>query len=443
MQFHRSNRLLPILGIVMLVIFVLIMQRACSEHADDPVLLEAIPSVTAPDADTPEDTITTLTANVVAMTRELEHLQQDNTELKDDNRELLRQRQALEEQMSTRIAAEIARLQEQSADEDGEVVAALNRRIDAIADSLSQAPAAMDGSDLPIGLGFDTPITESDIVWIEPLDAGASSGATLPDLTPGIGAKRRVPVNDPVSPKFTVPRNATLIGATAMTAMLGRVPIRGEVRDPMPFKVLTGVDNLAANGYTIPGVAGMVWTGTAIGDWTLSCVSGELHSVTFVFADGSIKTISSDESSGQGGNTRRALGWVSDARGVPCVSGARKSNAAQYLGQRIGAKTVEAAAEAAAAAQTNTVIRDSGAVSTAVDGKLSSYLVGRSVADGSAEIAKWLAERQAQSFDAVFVPAGADLVIHVDRELAIDLDPHARKLHYATHPDAPPVKSLD
>ena len=33
------------------------------------------------------------------------------------------------------------------------------------------------------------------------------------------------------------------------------------------------------------------------------------------------------------------------------------------------------------------------------------------VAYGSAEIAQWLAERQAQSFDAVFVPAGAELVI--------------------------------
>jgi hypothetical protein len=48
----------------------------------------------------------------------------------------------------------------------------------------------------------------------------------------------------------TVPRNATLIGATAMTALVGRVPVQGQVRDPMPFKVITGADNLAANGLT-------------------------------------------------------------------------------------------------------------------------------------------------------------------------------------------------
>ena len=32
----------------------------------------------------------------------------------------------------------------------------------------------------------------------------------------------------------------------------------------------------------------MVWSGTAVGDWTLSCVTGRLESVTFVFDDGTI-----------------------------------------------------------------------------------------------------------------------------------------------------------
>jgi hypothetical protein len=443
MQIHKSNRLLPVLGITMLAIFVLVMQRACSDTDHEAVLLDAVPSVPAPDADTPKDTITTLTANVAAMTRELKRLEKDNAELKSDNQELLRQRSALEDEMSTRITAEITRLKKQSADNNAQAVAALDRRIDAMTETLSHVSPPADNGELPIGFGFDTPAPADEMVWIEPLDAGAGNGSALPDLKPAIGANRHESLEDPVQPRFTVPRNATLLGATAMTAMLGRVPIRGEVRDPMPFKVLTGTDNLATNGYSVPGVAGMVWTGTAIGDWTLSCVSGELHSVTFVFADGTIQTISSDESRGQDGNSRRALGWVSDARGVPCVSGSRKSNAAHYLSQRIAAKTVEAAADAAAAAQTSTVVRDTGTVSTAVDGELGSFLLGRSVADGSSEIARWLAERQAQSFDAVFVPAGADLVIHVDRELAIDLDPHARKLHYAADTHLSPDEPLD
>ena len=233
------------------------------------------------------------------------------------------------------------------------------------------------------------------------------------------------------------------MGATAMTALLGRVPVRGEVRDPMPFKVITGADNLAANGLMVPGVSGMIWSGTAIGDWTLACVTGRLESVTFVFDDGSIRTISSDDRENQTGDANRPLGWISDARGIPCVSGQRKSNAAAFLTQRIGVKAIEAAAEAAAASQTTTVIRDSGAITGNVNGSTGSFVLGKTLSQGSSEIADWLLQRQAQSFDAVFVPAGAELAIHVDRELAIDLEPNARRLRYATATTNPRAPRLD
>ena len=428
MQFHRSNRLLPVLGIAMLTITVLIVQRACTKDEPDPVLLDAVPQASSPDADTPHDTITTLTANVAAMTRELERLESDNVALKRDNRDLKKQREAMEQSLSTRIAAELKRIQDDAAVRDSETISALHQRIDAIADTVSDARRSANASKLPIGFGFEQQRIDEELVWVEPLDQKVGGTANRPNSDDSPSAT----IDSEIQPRFTVPRNATLLGSTAMTAMLGRVPIRGEVQDPMPFKVLTGTENLTANGYALPGVAGMVWTGTAIGDWTLSCVSGELHSVTFVFADGSIQTLSSDEPNNQDNGRRRALGWISDDRGVPCVTGSRQSNAASFLSQRIGAKAVQAAADAAAAAQTNTVIRDSGAVTTTVDGEVGAFLLGRAVADSGAEIAEWLSERQAQSFDAVFVPAGANLVIHVDRQLAIDLDPNARKLHYAS-----------
>ena len=176
----------------------------------------------------------------------------------------------------------------------------------------------------------------------------------------------------------------------------------------------------------------MIWSGTAIGDWTLSCVSGRLESVTFVFDDGTIRSISTDDREDQTGDANRPLGWISDARGIPCITGTRKSNAAAFLAQRIGVKAIEAAAEAAAAAQTTTVIRDSGAISGNVSGDSGAFVLGKTLSGGSNEIAQWLIARQAQSFDAVFVPAGAKLAIHVDRELIIDLDPAGRKLSYAT-----------
>ena len=243
-------------------------------------------------------------------------------------------------------------------------------------------------------------------------------------------------------PVYTVPRNATLIGSTAMTALVGRIPVQGQVRDPMPFKVITGADNLAANGLRVPGVQGMVWSGTAIGDWTLSCVTGRLDSVTFVFDNGSIRTLSSDDRQ-QGGGADKPLGWISDAQGIPCVSGERKTNAPAFLSQRIGVTAVQAAGEAAAAAQTTAVVGDSGGVTNAVTGDTGTYVLGKTVEGGSNEVAKWLLERQAQSFDAVFVSAGTQVAIHVDRELPIDLNPIGRKLTHATTPQASHRTSLD
>ena len=211
----------------------------------------------------------------------------------------------------------------------------------------------------------------------------------------------------------------------------------------MPFKVITGADNLAANGLNVPGVHGMIWSGTAVGDWTLACVTGRLDSVTFVFDDGTIRTISSDDQRGQGNDSNKPLAWISDAQGIPCVSGERKTNAPAFLTQRIGVMAIGAAAEAAASAQTTTVVTDTGGINSSVTGNTGPYVLGKTLSGGSDEVAKWLLERQAQSFDAVFVPAGIPLAIHIDRELTIDFDHHGRRLSHASADDSTLHPHLD
>lgn len=149
-----------------------------------------------------------------------------------------------------------------------------------------------------------------------------------------------------------------------MTALVGRIPVKGKVQDPMPFKLLVGADNLAANGITIPGVEGMVWSGTAVGDWTLSCVTGRLTSVTFAFQDGTIRTLSSNDGD-------EPLGWISDEHGIPCITGERITNAPSFLTQRIGVTALQAGAEAAAQAETTTTA--SGTGTTNVTGDMGAY----------------------------------------------------------------------
>ncbi len=442
----RQNRLLPILAAIVLLMLVLVLTRSCLQPDEDGAMLATVPEAAPPDADSPAATIKTLTANVTAMTEELKALRNENAELKTDNDRLLENRDTLEARMTSRIDNELAVRTRQHETTQAEALALLDQRVKALFETLAAQPPRTAADDLPVGFGLTDREPAITIEWIEPLDDPASgfSDELLKRVAErgsgpagGSATPRSPTTDDAPRPVYTVPRNATLMGATAMTALLGRVPVRGEVRDPMPFKIITGRDNLAANGLTIPGVEGMIWSGTAIGDWTLSCVTGRLTSVTFVFDDGRIRTVSSDERGNQSANNDRPLGWISDARGIPCVSGERKSNAAAFLTQRIGVKVMEAAAEAAAAAQSATVISGSGAVTSSVPGDTGAYVLGKTTAEGSSEIAQWLLERQAQSFDAVFVPAGAELALHVDQQIAIDIDPNGRRLnHEATGPRA-------
>jgi len=431
-----SNRLLPLLAGAAVLMLGFVTLKSCSGEKDDPLVMESVPRAPSPDADSPADTIKTLTANVAAMTAEVKALRQDNDGLRQENRDLLASRHQIEGNVASRLKRELlSREKDQAARHriDTGVLASLTARVDALSQSLRSTE---DGSDIPVGLGLDGVVSTDAMVWIEPLDASLSSDTNglLSRVSPSAAltsARDRTDAHtralNTVQPVYTVPRNATLIGSTAMTALVGRVPVQGQVRDPMPFKVITGADNLAANGLTVPGVEGMVWSGTAIGDWTLSCVTGRLESVTFVFQDGSIRTLPT----GNQRATDKPLGWISDEQGIPCITGERKTNAPTFLAQRMGVMAIEAAAQAAASAETTSIVSDAGSVTNSVTGDTSRYVIGKTLAGGSEEIAKWLLERQSQSFDAVFVPAGARIAIHVDRELPIDLNSTGRKLNYA------------
>ena len=122
------------------------------------------------------------------------------------------------------------RVERQSQDTET-LLQSLERRLSELTRPGADA-APVPGSDLPIGLGFDAYlIRESPIVWIPPLDAptpGANGRSGFPEPIGNLlgkiggeplGATR--PSDEP-APVYTVPRNATLIGARGLTALIGR-----------------------------------------------------------------------------------------------------------------------------------------------------------------------------------------------------------------------------
>lgn len=481
MPMIRQNRLIPILGTLILVVVVAILLKSRSA-APEHVPMTGVPQPPArtADADSPADTIRTLTAEVQAIKEENRKLREDNGKLGQQNDDLNRNRSSIEENVTRRLTEQFSRPEAS----DSPVFSGLNRKIDelsAMVQRYSPEPAASakaGGNDIPPGLGFDpasAPATAAGVpaagatvpgagpggptglVWLEPLGtqtdlgpdgrpkprkvshaAGDSHASDTPapiDTEAAAASPQSTASAAQRQPYFTIPENATLMDATAMTAMIGRTPVGGNVRDPMEFKVLVGRINLAANGFEVPDdVTGMVVSGVAVGDWMLSCVEGHINSMTFVFQDGSISTVSKRGSgAATGNNNTQRLGFISDERGAACINGERVTNAPAYLTQIVGIKSLEVAARAAALSQTTTVTNGLGAT-TAVTGNQGQFVLGQAAAAGVDEVSTWLMRRLNDSFDAIYIRPGAKVAVHLTEAVALDKDPNSRRLDHG-HPN--------
>ncbi|EKG35990.1 putative exported protein [Pseudomonas syringae pv. avellanae str. ISPaVe013] len=406
------------------------------------------------EGDTPRDTVATLVAQVKQLRKELQTATSDNKTQRDENQRLRQRESAIDQRIGNALESERANLRRDQQQLNSErqqtegLLQDLQRRLDKIGNTGGNA-------DLPVGLGLRDGDADgmsgsgSGMRWVEPEDKkqtdGRSSGDT-PSFPTSFGPAQRTLEETAESTVkasakavgaattravYTVPTNSTLMGSVAMTALIGRVPIDGTVNDPYPFKVLVGPDNLTANGIDLPDVAGAVFSGTAAGDWTLSCVRGQVRSITFVFNDGTIRTIPEGRDGDQQSDKQQeGLGWISDPYGIPCVNGERRSNAQQYLGS-------QALITAAGAGVASMIESDSGRASyVGADGSVGTVgitgqeAVGRILAGGVQEMSSWVNKLYGQAFAAVYVQPGAKVAVHLDKPLAIDYDTKGRKVDH-------------
>jgi len=419
----RANPVPFILAGALVLMAVLVGLRSCTEAERESAqsAMKTVPEAPPADADTPADTIRTLRAGVGDMTNKFAAMSEENRRLLEQNKILEREVRELRTQDSVRAAADT---RAQSA------LQGLSQRIEALSGGLRSLQAKP-----PSLRGVGLTANPEALVWIEPVGlpaALAGPNAAKPgELRPA--QEKQTP---PLKPIYTIAENMALAGSTAFTALVGRIPIRGHIQDPFPFYVLVGPDNLAANGLELPDVAGVIFRGTALGDWNLSCVRGRLVSATFVFHNGTIRTVR--------GTEQEPLGELADAFGVPCVSGKRITDAASYLSQRVLVSAVGAAGDAAAAAQsTNTLSGLTGVGTTTVTGDVGKFILGRTVRESAQDIEDWLDDRYADSFDAVFTAPGSTVSLLIQREMTIDYDPVGRKLRHANVSDPYRRNQLD
>ena len=434
----RSNRLPMVITLLLFALALLVLGLRWFGDGVDSLTMRGVPKAPTPDADSPATVIKTLSAQVETVREQNERLTQNNTALQDTLKDL-----------QSGFTQLLNRPEPKAGPDHSTVLDRLNQELNRLNSRVGRLETTPTPEPIPILPEVELPA----LVWVEPLDADATSlqvkrnaagnnplaqlvnqsaasqesidkAATADSVHPNQVPKKPEPI-----PYYTVPADSTLLGATAWTALLGRIPVNGQVPDPWRFKVLTGADNLAANGVSIPNLVGMVWSGMAVGDLALRCVSGELYSVTYVFSDGTINTVR-----GQG---REPLAWISDASGIPCIPGELKTNAPSFLASRMTMLALEAGAQAFADAETTRSVGPLGDSRSTVTGETGRYALGEALAGGSREARSWLDQRQQQSFDAIFVPPGTALTLHVEQEIAIDYHPDGRRVSHARRQASP------
>lgn len=299
-------------------------------------------------------------------------------------------------------------------------------------------------------------VDSAGMVWLQPMDAGfvedkkrASSKkenrpSMLADLdqnplSGSLGlldksasrAAKEVGLEVGVDPRFTIADGSIITNALTVTAMVGRIPVDGNITDPWRFKISTGANIVMPNGHELQGLEKTIVQGDAIGDLNLRCVSGRIDTMTFIFSDGRIVTHKT-KSQGRGKSARsdQFLGYISDQYANPCIPGELITNAPQSIAQMGLLGVAAGMADGIAEAETQSTITDRGNVIKNVVGDQLTFAGYKGLATGINDVRGWFAQRMGQYFDVIYARAGQVVDIHITQEIKIDYDPTGRKVRY-------------
>ncbi|PSU45746.1 TIGR03752 family integrating conjugative element protein [Photobacterium frigidiphilum] len=400
-------------------------------------------------ADTPADTLRTLAVTI-------NNQKEENTQLKkamaQQNNQYQTSVDTLQQQFTTGLAQVQTRFDDQMAQLKSRTEdIGIERPVPETSSSLSP-----DDNYDGLGIGHGSvsnpakpEIDSSELIWVMPLDANTDD-KTGDVITPQLIAWRnkiaqlneeqddfRVDDDKP-TPVYTLGRGSVLSDSVAMTALIGRIPVNGQVTSPYPFSLIIGKENLMANGFMLPDVVGAIATGTVTGDWNLSCVRGVVETFDFILADGSMIAIPDGDdvtdSSFDGSDIKtNDLGFIADPNGNPCLSGTKITNATSYLTTMGLLDAATAAANAAAAAQTTASIPANGeGGSWGVSGDQGQYILANAAAGSISNANQWIKERMGSSFDVVYAQPGTPVAVHLRKTLKVDEPANARQVRYDT-----------
>ncbi len=414
MAMHNTNSLLKYVAIPVLVIMIIcIVASWLHRSAPTSTVVEKEKIIkNAASNDSAAESLDTLTADLSITKQKIQEVAKDNETFKKKNTELLNQANSAHTEENTRLMEEIVKLKNEI--QDITQKAGENKAIDSasqpitVVDDLTQAPKAH-----PLMNLFNDHSSE--------LTKSSSVEQGKPELIP----------------YYTIPANGTSVRDKLMTALVGRIPVKGVVTDPYPFKIVISDDNLAANGLRIPHLLQMIVSGYCEGDLNLMSVRGWITSLTFVFDDGTISSTTSNDNDIGNYTKSNSLGYLSDQYGNPFIRGKLITNAPAYLSGGVAINAGVGAANAYAQSQTTNSNTLLGSTTTSITGSQGKYVAGQALSSVANGLQQWWHDREEQSFDAIYVaPVDEkgmfiEIAVNFAKEIHIDYDPRGRKLNYA------------
>jgi len=414
MAAHKTNPLLKLLigaALIIVVIIITISLNRCSTPPK-PVVKKTMTRsghivANTASQDSAAESLDTLTVQWTSTEQRVKAIVDDNTQLQQQNKALLQQLQDKNNQTTTALSTTVEQLQSQ---------------VQALTTHLATAP-----------------MTNGDTA--QPIQTVPELSESLHPINPKIKTDPAENKEAALAPKpfYTIPANATAVQNRLMTALVGRIPVKGVVTDPYPFKIVFGDDVLAANGLRVPNLRQMIVSGYTEGDLNLVSVRGWVTSLTFVFNDGTITTTTSNDNNIGRYTKENALGYLSDAMGNPFIRGQLITNAPSYIGINVALGAAQGAANAYAQAQTTSGTTSIGTTTSSVTGSTGAFAAGQAANSAMGQVQQWWHDREEQSFDAVYVPTvdtkthrAQTIVVNFAKEIHIDYDPQGRKTVYAS-----------
>lgn len=415
MAAHKTNGLLKFVAIPVAILLLVIMVLSMM-HTGKKVLPGNATAKTKNSAsqDSAAESLDTLTAQLAATQQQVNTVVKSNETLQQQNQQLLSQLQNKKDKTASNLSEQMAELKDK--------VQKLNQS---------------DADNLPVNADAPQPINNIPELTDTLGDPKARAKRAQAAATAAAAAAAERNKKPKPIPFYTIPANATSVEDRLMTPLIGRIPVKGVVTDPYPFKIVIADDTLAANGWRVPHLKQMIVSGYSEGDLNLVSTRGWVTSLTFVFTDGTISTTSSNDNNIGKFSKDDALGYLSDERGNPAIRGHLITNAPTYLGTSVLLGAAQGAATAYAQSQTTSSSTTIGTNTSSVTGSPSAFVAGQAMSNAAGQVQQWWHDREENSFDAVFVPTvqtdGSPqmIVVNFSKEIQIDYDPQGRKVVYA------------